>query len=56
MLHEVVVIYLAPKLESSTSLYGSLGFATTIIFFVYLVATLFVAAPVLNSSLHDELS
>ena len=56
VLHEVVVIYLVPKLESSTSLYGSLGFATTIIFFVYLIATLFVAAPVLNSSLHDELS
>jgi uncharacterized BrkB/YihY/UPF0761 family membrane protein len=56
VMHEVVVIYLGPKLESSTSLYGSLGFATTIIFFVYLIATLFVAAPVLNSSIHDELS
>jgi uncharacterized BrkB/YihY/UPF0761 family membrane protein len=56
VLHEVVVIYLVPKLESSTSLYGSLGFATTIIFFVYLIATLLVAAPILNRSIHDELS
>ena len=56
VLHEVVVIYLGPKPESSTSLYGSLGFATTIIFFVYLVATLVVASPILNRSLHDELS
>jgi uncharacterized BrkB/YihY/UPF0761 family membrane protein len=56
VLHEVVVIYLVPKLETSTSLYGSLGFATTIIFFVYLIATLVVAAPILNRSLHEELS
>ena len=55
-LHEVVVIYLVPELEKSTSLYGSLGAATTIIFFVYLVATLVVASPILNSSLHEELS
>ena len=56
VLHEVVVIYLVPKLETSTSLYGTLGFATTIIFFVYLIATLVVASPILNSSLHEELS
>ena len=56
VLHEVVVIYLVPELEKSTSLYGSLGAATTIIFFVYLVATLVVASPILNSSLHEELS
>ena len=55
VLHEVVVIYLVPKLEKLTSLYGSLGAATTIIFFVYLVATLVVASPILNSSLHEEL-
>ena len=56
VLHELVVIYLVPELEKSTSLYGSLGAATTVIFFVYLVATLVVAAPILNHSLHEELS
>ena len=56
VLHEVVVTFLVPELEKSTSLYGSLGAATTIIFFVYLVATLVVASPILNSSLHEELS
>ena len=56
VLHEVVVTYLVPKLEKSTSLYGSLGAATTVIFFVYLVATLVVMAPILDRSLHEELS
>ena len=44
-----------PKLESSTSLYGSLGATTTLLFFVYMMGLLVVAAPVLNSSLYDEL-
>ena len=56
VLHKLVLAFLVPKLEKSTSLYGSLGATTTLIFFIYLLATLVVTAPVLNSSLHQELS
>jgi uncharacterized BrkB/YihY/UPF0761 family membrane protein len=55
VLHELVLTFLVPKLEKSTSLYGSLGATTTIIFFIYLLAVLVVTAPVLNSSLDEEL-
>ena len=55
VLHEAVGHLLVPKLESSTSLYGSLGATTTLLFFVYMMGLLVVAAPVLNSSLYDEL-
>jgi uncharacterized BrkB/YihY/UPF0761 family membrane protein len=56
VLHEAVGHLLVPKLEKSTSLYGSLGATTTLLFFMYMTAVLVVAAPVLNSSLHEELS
>jgi uncharacterized BrkB/YihY/UPF0761 family membrane protein len=56
VLHEAVGYLLVPKLEKSTSLYGSLGATTTLLFFMYMTALLVVAAPVLNSSLHDELT
>jgi uncharacterized BrkB/YihY/UPF0761 family membrane protein len=56
VLHELVLSFLVPKLEKSTSLYGDLGATTTVIFFIYLLATLVVTAPILNSSLHEELS
>ena len=55
VLHEAVGHLLVPKLESSTSLYGGLGATTTLLFFVYMMGLLVVAAPVLNSSLYDEL-
>ena len=55
VLHEAVGHLLVPKLEKSTSLYGSLGATTTLLFFMYMVGILVVSAPVLNSSLHDEL-
>ena len=55
VIHELIVTFLVPKLEKSSSLYGSLGATTTIIFFIYLIATLVVTSPVLNSSLHYEL-
>ena len=51
----LVVYFLGPKLEKSTSLYGALGAVTTLLFFMYIVGSLVVAAPVLNSSLHHEL-
>jgi len=56
VLHELVLSFLVPKLEKSTSLYGGLGATTTVIFFIYLLATLVVTAPILNSSLYEELS
>ena len=56
VLHEVVGTFLVPKLEKSTSLYGDLGATTTFLFFMYMTSILIVMAPVLNSSLHEELS
>ena len=55
VLHEAIGHLLVPKLEKSTSLYGSLGATTTLLFFVYMLGLLVVSAPVLNSSLYDEL-
>ena len=55
VLHELIVNFLVPKLEKATSLYGALGAVTTLLFFMYIVGSLIVAAPVLNSSLHHEL-
>ena len=55
VLHKVIGSFLVPKLEKSTSLYGDLGATATFLFFMYMIAILVVAAPVLNSSLHDEL-
>jgi membrane protein len=55
VLHEAVGHFLVPKLEKSTSLYGDLGATTTFLFFMYMTSILVVAAPVLNSSLYDEL-
>jgi membrane protein len=55
VLHEVIGNFLVPKLEKSTSLYGDLGATTTFLFFMYMISVLVVTAPVLNSSLHDEL-
>jgi uncharacterized BrkB/YihY/UPF0761 family membrane protein len=55
VLHEAIGHFLVPKLEKSTSLYGSLGATTTLLFFMYMTAVLVVSAPVLNSSLYDEL-
>jgi uncharacterized BrkB/YihY/UPF0761 family membrane protein len=55
VLHEAVGYLLVPKLEKATSLYGSLGATTTFLFFMYMTSVLVVSAPVLNSSLYDEL-
>ena len=55
VLHVLIVEFLVPKLEKSTTLYGSLGAMTTLLFFMYLVGKLVVTAPILNSSLHHEL-
>jgi hypothetical protein len=42
-------------LEKSTSLYGGLGVVATLLFFMYVVGRIVVTAPILNSSLHEEL-
>lgn len=55
VLHVLVGTFLVPKLEKSTSLLGGLGATTTLLFFMYIVGTLVVIAPVLNSSLYHEL-
>ncbi len=55
VLHVLIVEFLVPKLEKSTTLYGSLGAMTTLLFFMYFVGRLVVTSPILNSSLHHEL-
>ncbi len=55
VLHAAIGHFLVPKLEKSTSLYGDLGATTTFLFFMYMTSILVVTAPVLNSSLYDEL-
>jgi uncharacterized BrkB/YihY/UPF0761 family membrane protein len=55
VVHGMVLYLLGPKLETSTSLYGALGVTTTILFFMWAVGWIIVTAPILNSSLHDEL-
>jgi len=55
VLHATVLHLLVPKLQASTSLYGALGVTTTILFFMWVAGWIIVTAPILNSSLHDEL-
>ena len=55
ILHGSLVYLLLPKLEKATSLYGGLGVVTTILFFAYLVGRIVVTAPILNSTLREEL-
>lgn len=55
VLHGLVVEFVVPKLEKSTSYYGGLGVIATFLFFMYFAGRLVVTAPILNSSLHEEL-
>ncbi len=55
VLHEVVDTFLVSQLEDATALYGALGAVTTFIFFIYVLALLVVSAPILNSSIYEEL-
>ncbi len=50
----LIVYWLGPKLEKSTSLYGVLGIVATVLFFMYCAGRIVVTAPILNSALHDE--
>jgi uncharacterized BrkB/YihY/UPF0761 family membrane protein len=53
--HGLILFLLGPKLEKATSLYGGLGVVATLLFFMYVVGRIVVTAPILNSSLHEEL-
>jgi uncharacterized BrkB/YihY/UPF0761 family membrane protein len=53
--HGLVVYLLGPKLEKATSLYGGLGVASTVLFFMWVVGRIVVTAPILNSALDEEL-
>jgi uncharacterized BrkB/YihY/UPF0761 family membrane protein len=55
ILHGSLVYLLLPKLEKATSLYGGLGVVATMLFFAYLVGRIVVTAPILNSTLREEL-
>jgi len=55
VVHGLVLYLLGPKLEKSTSLYGALGVTTTILFFMWVMGWIVLTAPILNSSLYDEL-
>jgi uncharacterized BrkB/YihY/UPF0761 family membrane protein len=52
--HILAVYYLAPKLGRSSELYGTLGAATVILLWLYLVARLIVAAAFTNAALWEH--
>lgn len=54
LMHVLVVLYLAPKLSRSPSLYGALGGATVVMLWLYLIARLFVLAAFLNATIWDR--
>jgi uncharacterized BrkB/YihY/UPF0761 family membrane protein len=54
LLHVAVALYIAPKLGRSSELYGSLGAATVILLWLYLVARLVVAGAFLNAALWER--
>ena len=53
--HGIIVAFLGPQLDESASLYSAFGVVATILFFMWVVGRVIVTAPLLNSSLHDEL-
>jgi uncharacterized BrkB/YihY/UPF0761 family membrane protein len=55
VVHAMVVWLLGPKLDHATSLYGGLGIAATLLFFMWVVGRIVVTAPILNSALYGEL-
>ena len=55
VMHGLIVAFLVPQLQKGKELYGALGAATALIFFIYLVSLIVVLAAVLNSALYDEL-
>jgi membrane protein len=55
-LHLFTTLFLGPKLTSATELYGALGIATTILFWLYIVGRLVIAGASLNASLYEQRS
>lgn len=53
-LHLFTVFFLGPRLDSATELYGGIGIATTMLFWLYIVGRLVIAAATLNASLVDR--
>ena len=56
VMHLVVALYLAPKLGRSSELYGTLGAATVVLLWLYLLARLVVAGAFLNAALWEQKS
>lgn len=50
LMHLVVALYLAPRLAHSPSLYGSLGAATVIMLWLYIIARLVISSAFLNAT------
>jgi uncharacterized BrkB/YihY/UPF0761 family membrane protein len=51
IVHLVTVLYLSRRLESSSAVYGTLGVAAVLLFWLYLIGRLMVASAVLNATL-----
>ena len=47
-------IFLAPKLANATQLYGLLGIAATVLFWLYVLGRLTIGAATLNASLYEN--
>jgi uncharacterized BrkB/YihY/UPF0761 family membrane protein len=56
LLHLFTTFFLASKLTSATQLYGALGIATTVLFWLYIVGRLVIAGATLNASLVEQRS
>ena len=53
-LHVFAALYLAPRLGRSSQLYGSLGAATVILLWLYILARLFTFSAFLNAQLWER--
>jgi uncharacterized BrkB/YihY/UPF0761 family membrane protein len=53
-LHLFAALYLAPRLGRSSELYGSLGAATVILLWLYIIARLFTFSAFLNAQLWER--
>jgi uncharacterized BrkB/YihY/UPF0761 family membrane protein len=53
-LHLFVAFYLAPRLGRSSELYGSLGAATVILLWLYIIARLLTFSAFLNAHLWER--
>jgi uncharacterized BrkB/YihY/UPF0761 family membrane protein len=55
-LHVFTTLFLGSRLTSATQLYGALGIATTILFWLYIVGRLVIGGATLNASLAEQRS